>query len=92
MSRDRTASIWQHEGECHVSGSDGVTAHAHHDTSLLRSRLTSLLQRERQPRTPLTMAAALAELAVTLSHSPLSSQPFGTIHEPPMQTTFGCDR
>src|SRR5690606_22023306 len=43
-------------------------------------------------RAAATIPAALAALASTLSHSPALSQAFGTIHEPPTQTTFGWAR
>src|SRR5690606_3619412 len=38
------------------------------------------------------IAAAFAALSRTLFHSPATSQSLGTIHEPPMQSTFGCAR
>src|SRR5690606_974704 len=38
------------------------------------------------------IAAAFAALSRTLFHSPAASQSLGTIHEPPMQSTFGCAR
>src|SRR5690606_39078082 len=46
----------------------------------------------RYARAPAMIAAALAALSRTLFHSPATSQSLGTIHEPPMQSTFGCAR
>src|SRR5690606_19456040 len=56
------------------------------------STAAPVLAPDQPARTPATIAAALAALASTLSHSPALSQDFCTIHEPPMHTTLGCDR
>ncbi|TQM12469.1 hypothetical protein FB548_2404 [Pseudoxanthomonas sp. 3HH-4] len=95
MSRDRKAKASRSTGGKHdtfLALASGLRSDIRAAYSCGRDSRRSYTQRSCQPRTRCTIPAALAELSVTLSHSPLSSHPFGTIHEPPMQTTLGCDR